>query len=101
MSALDDAITTLQAEDTELAADAAAVKSAIATQGDNIAALQAQITDLENQIASGAAVTPEQIAALGQVTSDLAASHDAITAALPPGPATTAAPSPAEGSATA
>lgn len=81
---LADQITALQADDDEIKADLATLNEnvglvATAQQSETaaIAALQAQIAILQG----GAPATPEQLAALGQIATDLASAHEQIGAA--------------------
>jgi len=80
--ALAETLAELQAEDTELAADVAALVAAHQSETEQIAALQQQIADLT---AAGTA-TPEQLVALQTVADDLATTHNTAVASLPPAP---------------
>ncbi len=81
LMALADTLAELQAEDTELAADVTALAGALSANTAQIADLQQQIADLT---AAGAGATPEQLAALQTVADDLANTHNAAVALVPP-----------------
>lgn len=79
LMALADTIAQLAAEDEALRADADAILALLRTEAEQIIALQEQIAQLQ-----GDAVTPEQLAALQQIATDLTETHNNLASALPP-----------------
>lgn len=95
MATVDQLVAEAQSDDAELKADAVAVGSALNANQAQIASLQATVASLQNQLASGTAISAQQLTDLETALDSINATHSTLMGSLPTATQTAAATAPA------